>query len=264
MAAGKNAHKPSRMRSPNYPAVSLKNAVERVERLYQKDGKAGAPLNVAVHHIGFGGAHGQAMAVLSALKKFGLVEDKSGRIVPTKLAIELCEFKEGHERNAAARRQSVMMPAIYSDLIREYAEHGRLPSDESLKPELTTDKGFNPKAVDGFIRDFRESLEFSGLLRDGTLCLSEDIQADPQSDEVQPPMPSATTVSPPESVKRATPPQATPLVPHGGPYISFPLPGGNLIEVRLRSKISSKEFETVKRLIELSEASLVEESCPGE
>lgn len=83
------------------------------------------------------------------------------------------------------------------------------------------------------------------------------------SNEDQPPMSSAMTAPPLETVKRNAPP-VPPLSTQNGPCISFPLPAGNLIEVRLRSKISSKEFETVKRLIELSEASLVEESTSDE
>ena len=34
--------KPQRVRSPNYPAISLPDAVKRVEQLYEKDGRAGA------------------------------------------------------------------------------------------------------------------------------------------------------------------------------------------------------------------------------
>jgi hypothetical protein len=42
------------------------------------------------------------------------------------------------------------------------------------------------------------------------------------------------------------------------PVIFFPLPGGNAVEIRLRSKISGKEFETLKELIDLSQAPLVD------
>lgn len=47
-----------------------------------------------------------------------------------------------------------------------------------------------------------------------------------------------------------------------GPYISFPLPGGNLIEIRLRSKVSKKDFDRIKALLDLSEGSLVDEDEP--
>lgn len=41
--------------------------------------------------------------------------------------------------------------------MREY------PSDASLKSDLITVRKFNPSAVDGFVQDFRDTLEFAGL-----------------------------------------------------------------------------------------------------
>jgi hypothetical protein len=48
---------------------------------------------------------------------------------------------------------------------------------------------------------------------------------------------------------------------HEGPRIEFPLPGGNSIEIRLKKPVSKKDFERIKRLVELSEDSLVGELC---
>ena len=53
--------KKPRHRSPNYPYIGLREAVERVGKFYGKDGKAGAPPDLAAVHIGFSSAHGQAM-----------------------------------------------------------------------------------------------------------------------------------------------------------------------------------------------------------
>jgi hypothetical protein len=62
----------SRQRSPNYPAIGLRAAIEKVRLLYDADKKAGAPIDVALSHMGFSKRHGQAMTILSALKKFRL------------------------------------------------------------------------------------------------------------------------------------------------------------------------------------------------
>ena len=61
-----------------------------------------------------------------------------------------------------------------------------------------------------------------------------------------------------EPIKEKEKPHVTPPLSPSAPYISFPLPGGNVIEIRLRSKVSPKDFATVKKLIELSESSLVD------
>jgi len=44
-----------------------------------------------------------------------------------------------------------------------------------------------------------------------------------------------------------------------GPFISFPLAGGNKLELRLMRRVSPKEFDRIKQLVDLSEDSLVAE-----
>ena len=185
-SVGTKAGKRSRTRSPNYPAVNLENAVERAKRLYEADGRAGAPRDAALRHIGFASAHGQAMTVLSALMKFGLIEDRGNRIVPTDLAVDIIEFPTGHERHDVAVREAALRPAIYRELVEQHAAVARLPSDQSLKPELIADKKFNPKVVEGFIDDFRRSLEFAGLLDGNTLKLSQTSSPDGARDGLVP------------------------------------------------------------------------------
>jgi hypothetical protein len=47
-------------------------------------------------------------------------------------------------------------------LIQQYRDTG-LPSDDTLKAELVAYRGFNPNAVEEFVKGFKETLEFSGL-----------------------------------------------------------------------------------------------------
>ena|ERR1035437_2633753 len=154
--------KKKRQRSPNYPAVGLKEAIERLGRFFKEDGRAGARPEIAAKHIGFSSDHGQAYSVLSALKKFGLVEDKDGRVVPTPRAIEIISLPDGDERRRKAIRDAAMLPPIYRELVEQYKTTG-LPSDETLEGELKAYRGFNPNAVKDFLKGFRDTLEFTGL-----------------------------------------------------------------------------------------------------
>jgi len=154
--------KKKRQRSPNYPAVGLNEAIERLNNFMSVDGRAGAPPEMAARHLGFTSAHGGAMSVLAALKRFGLVEDKDGRIVPTQRGIEINSLPATHERRIKAIREAALAPPIYADLIEQYRATG-LPHDETLEGELKADRGFNPNGVRDFIKGFRDTLEFAGL-----------------------------------------------------------------------------------------------------
>lgn len=170
-----------RHRSPNYPAVSLREAVERVNSLLKRDGKAGAPPPLAAVHIGFQSAHGQAMSVLAALKKFGLLEEVKDRLAPTQRAIEIVNLPDDDPRRIQALKDAALSPPIYRELAEQHRDTG-LPSDDVLEAELKTYRDFNPNAVTGFVKDFKDTLEFAGLLDKGVLKLDGMVatQKEPQ------------------------------------------------------------------------------------
>jgi hypothetical protein len=152
----------SRHRSPNYPAIGLPEAIERVSKFYAADRKAGAPLEVALKHMGFSGKHGKSMMVVSALKKYGLVEDVAGRVVPTQRAVEIIVLAQDDQRRQQAIREAALSPDMNRELYEQFGEDG-FPSEESLAAELVAYKGFNPAAAGGYVRDFLYSMEFAAL-----------------------------------------------------------------------------------------------------
>src|SRR5665213_3133655 len=167
--------KKERQRSPNYPAVGLREAVERVRKLIQADGKSGAPPEIAAKHIGYSSAHGQAMSVVAALKKFNLVADSGGRLAPTQGALEIVNLPENDPRRQKALREAALSPFLYHELVAQHEVAG-LPAADVLEAELTTYKGFNPKAVGGFVRDFLDTLEFAGIIVGRGVGSKEDEQ----------------------------------------------------------------------------------------
>jgi hypothetical protein len=154
--------KKKRQRSPNYPTVSLREAVDRTKRFVTANGKAGAMPAIATKLIGFASAHGQAYSTLSALKKFGLLEEKDGRVIPTQRAMEVASLPEADPRRLKAIRDAAISPTIYAEVLEQYKDTN-IPSDETLAGELVAYKGFNPNGVKEFLKAFRETIEFAGL-----------------------------------------------------------------------------------------------------
>lgn len=156
------SEKKKRQRSPNYPTVGLREAVDRTKRFVKDNGKAGAMPAIAAKLIGFASAHGQAYSVLSALKKFGLLEERDGRVFPTQRGMEVTSLPEADPRRLKAIRDAAISPAIYAELLEQHKDTN-LPNDEALAGELVTYKGFNPNGVREFLKAFRETIEFAGL-----------------------------------------------------------------------------------------------------
>lgn len=175
-----------RHRSPNYPAVGLRKAAELVDKLWKQDGKAGAPPEIAAIHIGFAKPHGQAMSTLAALKKFGLVVESNGRLVPSQCAIEIVNLPDDDPRRQKALREAVIAPGLYRELIKDHQSTG-WPKADVLERELVTYKKFNPNAVKGFVADLFDSLEFAGVTDLAALELSEEDETPMQTETDTPP-----------------------------------------------------------------------------
>jgi len=247
--------KTARVRSPAYPAFHLEAAIGYAEAIYDKERRHSAPVAVAARHCGTELTSSVGLRLISGLKQFGLVveegrgEDRQIRLSDRALDILLAESPDSPNRMEAVR-QAALHPKIHKDLWQHYA--GNLPSDESMRAYLIRKLEFNDKKVGRFIKEFRATLAFAELTQSDIVDKEEDNGAEEQDD-------TQISVTPEAGSPKALAGKNILQPPAESPYISFPLSGGNAIEIRLRSKVSRKDFETVKRLIELSAAALVEE-----
>ena len=66
----------AKARSPGYPAIGLKEAVEKAKGIYEEDYQNPIPRVVAAQHMGYASLNGKSLGVLSALIKYGLLEGR--------------------------------------------------------------------------------------------------------------------------------------------------------------------------------------------
>ncbi len=154
-------HKSQPQKSPNYPSMDLEAAISKVKVLFDKDGKVGAPKKVALAHLGYNVESGSSARTFSALRKFDLIMDVGERIVPSQRAIDIIVYPKDSEKYSNALRGAALNPKIYGTLLDKYKDG--FPSDESLKAELIDQFNFNKNQVQGFLHDFRRTMEFAGV-----------------------------------------------------------------------------------------------------
>ncbi len=150
-------------KSREYPALSLRKAVELARRIYEKDKFAETPAIVAVKHIGFGGMNGNSRTALSAIRKYGLLEytgsGENLRVRLTDLAKRIFLALNEQEK-AEAIWEALSLPQLNSELIAEYPNWD-LPSQETLSIRLERDFRMQSGAVKSYVGDLLESLEFA-------------------------------------------------------------------------------------------------------
>jgi len=150
------------VRSPRYPQISLEQAVAKVKSLYDADKTAGTPMSALWPKIGYKGKSGPAAGALAAMKRFGLIEVRSGRAFPTKRAITIIRLPPGDVRRNEALREAFLSPSLYSQLMEQYEDSG-LPSEESLNHELAMGEQFNHNSIPALVKDFLDSAKYAGL-----------------------------------------------------------------------------------------------------
>jgi hypothetical protein len=163
--------------------MGLRLAVAKIDALYKADGLAPAPKGAALRHMGYEKLHSEAARALSALKSYGLIEETVDRVKLTQRAIDIVAREEADIRRQAAIREAALGPAIYRELVEHYKP--KLPSETSLKADLIAIRKFNPSAVDDFVRDLKDTLDFAGLSDLEVL----NSQQEPKPDDGKPVLP---------------------------------------------------------------------------
>jgi DNA-directed RNA polymerase subunit H (RpoH/RPB5) len=148
----------ARVRSPNYPQISLEDAVNRVAAIFSKEHQHTAPREVIIKDMGYNGIHGNSLGALSALSKYGLLERDGQDYKVSDRAIAIIHPESDNAR-LAALREAAQAPVLFAEIFEHFK--GQLPSDENLKAYLIR-KGFAESALTSVIVTLRDTMKFVG------------------------------------------------------------------------------------------------------
>src|SRR5262245_26329787 len=100
-----------RNRSPNYPAISLPEAIDKLRALYDAIHNHPAPREVIAKGMGYAGLSGASATAVSALQKYGLLD------------------RVGGDWRISERGKAILLP-------RDQAEKARAVAEAAAEPKL--------------------------------------------------------------------------------------------------------------------------------
>lgn len=146
----------ARVRSPNYPGLSLPSAIERIEQVHAQQQRTPEPREVVMRHMGYGSVNGRALKAISALLKYGFLEDAGKGLRVSDRAIAIL-FPD--PANPQAKQQAISDAARAPDLFGRLFDRWEVrPSAEALKHFLIH-QGFGLGAVDQVARSFYDTFD---------------------------------------------------------------------------------------------------------
>lgn len=174
-------------RSPSYPQMSLGKALDLAAKLYKGIHRGSVGNAEAQQIMGYAPRSGSALASMSALKRFGLMEGRDPHIKLTELALQILEPSDARER-AEGIAQAAKNPELFAEVLESFG--GRMPADSAIRAKLVRDRGFTSAGADAFIRSFKETVAFAER-EIGALSVSDEDLDNSASDDDDAAYPSA-------------------------------------------------------------------------
>jgi len=241
------------MRSPNYPAVGLSEAVSMAQSIWNREKRSNLSPESVVQAWGYSGMSGVARTKIAAMKKYGLFdEDNEGDLRLSDRAMNILHNPLESPERLASLREAAFAPELFTDLQQTYPH----ASDETLKSYLITKKGFSDTGAGSCIGAFRDTQEIAKL---------NDMEPTPtasQSAFKPPPSPASgpSHNQQPQSTVNAPPlPQAETIT-----TLRWPLAKGVVAEVRFIGPAKPSHLDLLKRYLDVAKDSMIDPDAPTE
>jgi len=148
-------NEPRRIRSPNYPALSLPEAIARIGPVYERERQHPMSRDVALKGLGYNSPNGAALGTLSAVVKYGLL-DKTGDTYKVSARTLAILHPSTPDEKTSALRQAAFAPAMFAELAEQFP--GGQVSDDNLRSYLMR-RDFSSGALAAVISAFRETMQ---------------------------------------------------------------------------------------------------------
>ncbi len=229
-------------RSPNYPYVGLKEALEKTESIRKIGGIHPVGLTSAMSEWSY--KEGTTNSVLAALKAFGLVdvtgEGKQRQLKVTEVARKILV---DHSEKADLLKKAALNPTLYAELWKQFGPD-LPPSDKPISEYLIFTRHFNEKVVSNVIKDFKDTISFANLSQSDKIEPDLDVEDDIY-EEIDP---TDETDSNKKKVRRQLPKDGE-IVEE----LNFKLAPESNVSLVLTSKqrVTQEDFELLMKMLEL-------------
>jgi hypothetical protein len=107
-------------RSPNYPSSSLADAIASVATFFKKAQQGVLHPEEAMKAMGYNTVSGASRSRLSAVRKYGLVDDTKDGVKVSDTALAILTLPDGHPERQAAINRAALEPELFRELAQQF------------------------------------------------------------------------------------------------------------------------------------------------
>ena len=154
-------------RGPSYPFVGLEEAISLTRKVFDYAKRGPAPIDSLITEaLKYSATSSTGVKILAALRSFGLIEDASGTngktVKLTQRSIRiLFDDPESVERKDEIKN-AALSPKWYEYCWKKWG----VDMPPAMKHNLLVEHGFVESTVEGFLKDYRATIAYAGLLDD--------------------------------------------------------------------------------------------------
>ena len=224
-------------RSPNYPFITLGDAIERVNRIYSADGTRPITAETAAQHMGYGGLNGASRKVISALRKYGLLAGRGDDVTVTKDSVTIIQDRELDDQSD--RREALMRALTSSSVFADLHERYGADSSTIAINSYLAKNDFSKDGAASCAETYKASAEFVVKELEAYTPNDEDSEEDESDLDA-----AGDDMNAVNNANQKPPP--------GVVSTSWPLDSG-LFAAQWPSKITENDREEIKMFLEMLE-----------
>jgi hypothetical protein len=152
----------AKVRSPNYPALDLRAALQAARKAFEKDNRNKMSQAALGKHLGHDSLSGPAFGKIGALRAYGIIDGKGDELRITDDAVAALMAPEGSHEGMDTLARLAIRPKLFQDIQKDFPNR---PSLENLKFWLIK-RQFAPDAAEKAAKIYLATLdlvEWGGL-----------------------------------------------------------------------------------------------------
>lgn len=245
-----------KIKSPMYPYITFSDALSKAKLVYKFEKRAATTASILYQHLGYQNKTGSSSRVVSALKQYGLLDEKGGQYRISDRAYRLFNLPDESKEKREIEKELALRPRIFKEVLANFQDG--LPSDKTLKSYLILDKGFNENGADIFIRILKAAISFANW------SASDYNYEESFEDENTEGFEEEEMNGSPETNQQSSPNVALPPPIIDGTRVTIDISTDGEIKISYTGDVNMKIFQFVNGILELQQKLFKENKTPNE